>query len=450
MNIAFQTYLFLLIVCGGLALSAYRKEKDFFHPKVFIIGLFLLKNFVYLGTIAYDPAAFAHSMIYELNTDPDLAIAKYLILQTILFVVMFFSMKIKRTMGMGIEMQAQKLNFYFYRRLFYCLLLLTTGALMTFIINIGGLSALVLHWAVDRYEILSGNIAFYVASSLFFALAGVSLLLYAKGKINKLTLLCVLLVCMFTSIILKGGRSGVISLFIGIFILYNYVIKKVDFKFLFRQAYLLLFFVPLFSIIPMLRSQRGNEAFLKNPVEFIKESASLETSKQKGAFDGWADLSGAYIPIYLTDHFNTDNYWHGKSFLHLLEAPIPRKIFPQKGPIDEGRYITELVSGVNVSPPMSLNQLHLSYSWPSGTLGTWYMNFGLTGVIIAAFLMGKIIAFYYKKMKTGKNPVWLLTYPIFITTFSLSNHGIVSNGILFIVIFSTCWLVKKSTSLALN
>ena len=447
MNITLVICFLFLVLCFLFLIKSLKKEKDFFHPKVFIIGYFLLQNIIYLIAISRDPMAFSQSVPYKLESSPDLAIINYLAVQGLFFFVMFLGMNIKTRRDNTIP--ALEINVSFYLRFFYCVLFITIITFFLFVINNGGLMAIVANWAISRTDVLSGNIEFYVVHNLSPILAGLSMFLYAKKQISRFKMVSVILFVIFANIILKGGRGDAIIIILTVLILYNYIVKKIDYKFLSRQVYLLLLIIPFFIIIPLLRNADNNEAFLEDPISFVFSENRLGSDQNSGLMGG-ADLSRAYIPIFIIDHFNTNNFWYGASFFHLLEAPIPRSWYPQKGPVDEGRYITQIVIGGNVAPPISLNELNSSYSWPTRTIGTWYANFGLLGVIISAFLLGKIIAVYYNKMNVTRNPIWLLLYPSFLMTFQLSNLILTNFLILFSIVMITYKGVKIFSSVRVS
>src|SRR5690606_26344605 len=91
---------------------------------------------------------------------------------------------------------------------------------------------------------------------------------------------------------------------------------------------------------------------------------------------GSVTRSVSYIDHYLLvmEHFSVDNLWWGKSFIDILYASIPRKIFPDKPPVDDGVYLRSIAEGMDVTPPTPYKDMYQS-SWPPETIGTMYMNF---------------------------------------------------------------------------
>ncbi|MGQ7112601.1 hypothetical protein ACUOFC_34980, partial [Escherichia sp. TWPC-MK] len=65
------------------------------------------------------------------------------------------------------------------------------------------------------------------------------------------------------------------------------------------------------------------------------------------------------------------NVWLGKSYLDLFKAPLPRSIYPEKPPVDDGMYIRTIAEGYNVTPSRPVQELYAS-SWPPETLGSMY------------------------------------------------------------------------------
>ncbi|MGQ7148454.1 hypothetical protein ACUOA8_59935, partial [Escherichia sp. SS-MK2] len=75
--------------------------------------------------------------------------------------------------------------------------------------------------------------------------------------------------------------------------------------------------------------------------------------------------------------------------LDLFKAPLPRSIYPEKPPVDDGMYIRTIAEGYNVTPSRPVQELYAS-SWPPETLGSMYANFWIPGVVFGMYILGII------------------------------------------------------------
>ena len=131
------------------------------------------------------------------------------------------------------------------------------------------------------------------------------------------------------------------------------------------------------------------------------------------------------------------NLWYGKSFIDLFLGVIPRSLFENKPPLEEGVYIYSLVNGLNVSPSMPANQMY-SVAWPIDTIGVGYANFGTIGVATFAVMLGKIQSFFYINVRNNNNNIFILFIWVFLVfTFSFTNSGIFGliTNFIFIALF---------------
>ncbi|KAA6314588.1 hypothetical protein EZS27_034820, partial [termite gut metagenome] len=144
------------------------------------------------------------------------------------------------------------------------------------------------------------------------------------------------------------------------------------------------------------------------------------------------------IQLYILDHFNWDNMWYGKSYVDLFYSWIPRSIFIDKPPIDEGIYIANLYLGDSFQPTTPAHSM-VFYSWPPGTMGIGYINFHIIGIVLAYFILGriqKIIQLIFIEMNYA--PFILFLYTFIVIKFQLTNFYIFSaiNYILLLIVFS--------------
>lgn len=93
-------------------------------------------------------------------------------------------------------------------------------------------------------------------------------------------------------------------------------------------------------------------------------------------------------------YFDRNQYFLGTSYTSLIYAPVPRSIWPDKPPVEPGKYTLGMTAGDKITPPMP------SHTLPNEALppGVWenYWNFGLLGLTFAAFFSGFFVALVYK------------------------------------------------------
>ena len=143
--------------------------------------------------------------------------------------------------------------------------------------------------------------------------------------------------------------------------------------------------------------------------------------------------------MYIFGHFNFSNYWGGRVYLNIFTQWIPRSLFPNKPPMDDGMYLLNMMRGVSVSPNMSTSQLLYQTSVPFTMEGALYANFGWLGLIIGCFLVGVFYEYVYKVMKDcDYNILSIFIYQTVIFEFVPSVLHTVSPfiGILFMTIIT--------------
>jgi len=94
---------------------------------------------------------------------------------------------------------------------------------------------------------------------------------------------------------------------------------------------------------------------------------------------------GMVVLGYFLEH----DYWGLGNYYSVVIAPIPSNLFPDKPPVDTGRYLASIGWGWEVSPPVPKYSI-ASTSWPDRFLAG-YMSFGIFGY----FLLSGISGFFY-------------------------------------------------------
>jgi oligosaccharide repeat unit polymerase len=401
--------LLFFIISFSFIIFYYKKEKDIFHPGVFICGYYLLLNIPYLLIISLNPESIS-SLINLSHNTPDNAISKFLIIQTFytifLYIGIHFGRKRKFTALKSKIISIQKVPYV--PVLFYLTLFLTVFCFADYLISNGGIQSILYRISVGgRSEMISSN---FLSQFLFISISILACLLHCMYVCEKLSgfayffgILLILLIGLTS-----GGRGNALDTIMVILITYNFVSNRISVRYIFKLLPLVfIIFVPVIMIMPLLRNTTNMENFIDNPTDFIMENVQDSLDKQTNIY---SDISRAYIPIFITDYFNEDNYWHGRSFKDLFLSFIPRRFYKEKPPVDDGIYITALMNGYNVAPSMALEKIPANSSCPPRNY-VWYANFGLLGLLVSGFIVGKLCMFFYYKVYTEKGIYFLLLIP---------------------------------------
>jgi hypothetical protein len=130
------------------------------------------------------------------------------------------------------------------------------------------------------------------------------------------------------------------------------------------------------------------------------------------------------IQLYIIDHFNTENIWYGRSYIDLFYAWLPRSVFTDKPPVDDGMYIVNHYYGYFFQPSTPI-RLMIQTSWPPGTMGIGYINFHFIGIILAYFILGRLMKMGYLIFtKMRYSPLILFFYSFLVVKFQLTNFYI--------------------------
>jgi hypothetical protein len=190
--------------------------------------------------------------------------------------------------------------------------------------------------------------------------------------------------------------------------------------------------------VPILRTSGG----------FEKMTSDIDTARKDVADNMKEILQGnKYVEtqIFIMAHFNLDNIWLGRTFISILYAPIPRKYYADKPPLDDGVIIHTLLMGYNAHSNMSMRQLSAS-SWPPGTMGTMFMNFWYPGVIVGMFLLGVIYQYTFRRLIRKECSIAALAiYILVVWRFQLSTLNIVNTitGLAIILVFHVTFLGRR-------
>lgn len=276
-----------------------------------------------------------------------------------------------------------------------------------FIYTLGGLGFL---WEniEQRVRFRSGN-AWLTSFSTYLSTFGFLLYLYAisrrerkNKKIVIFSSLCLFLIVAF-SLSAFGARGPVISFTIMTIIAYSFWIKNIT---IFSKKIVLLAVVSVFFISFIGAGRDANVGyadFFSNPELYFENMQADFTDRvilRTGSFDRH---------FVIVSYFNDNDVWMGKGYLSLLPAPIPRSIYQNKPPVDDGVYVYNISVGRYVEP----NQPMYTYiwnSWPPGNL-KGFMEWHVFGYIFIILLSSIIVAALYRACWSyEKSPFWIFLY----------------------------------------
>lgn len=408
--------LFILILVFAFY---YNKYNDIFHPMCF---------FAILSSLRYVPSVYSGKTdTYVLLTDEGLSIFVFYTLITILFVCggyEFYVKHIKKTFVSIIEGGINKKPFSIGLTLF------VIGVLSRIVfINISGGLNYILSNIQQKLSIVSGY-GYLLALGSFMTFGIIYMLTsnYLKYNKNKKILFLLILIFILINLFLLGfmsDRTAPIRSLMIIVMAYHYHHKKIYLSSLFSPKILVIVLASIVFIVamPLLRNSQGFDYY------------GSVTDLISGALDNvfkiflWFSYTGR--DVFIFQHFNIDNYWLGSNVLNLLYAPIPKALYNQKPPVDEGFYLSNLVMGYDSSPPDYT--WYYNSSFPFDNQGIMYANFGITGLIIGAIAIGMVYAKTYKFLRANHyHPIAIVLTQYVMYNFAFTSHDIVA-------ILATCF-----------
>jgi len=286
-----------------------------------------------------------------------------------------------------------------------------------------------------RVELLSG-MGYEIKLSVFFITTSTYFLFFLNIKRNVIVAFSFVLLGLFFLSWL-GSRGTVLGLIILVMIVYYYKVKRFD---LMRLKYLL--FAPLLILLLIsmgkLREKGAYNRLMDNPVEFF--ASSLE-GIEKNIITYGADIYRDYV---IVNYFREHDFWLGKTYMSLLLAPVPRKYYPDKPPIDSGMYIVAIDKGYNIDPPVPSRDLP-GWGWPEGNM-VGYSNFGFLGLFLLNFFSACISVSIYKyavNSNFGLLPLFVYALVCSGGIVVLSPAGIVGIIFLFFSLYFFSFFLKK-------
>lgn len=406
------------------AYYGYKTSKDFFSPIPFY------NLFSYITIV---PRLLSMDANLYTNTLDKSTLTRYMIITclgilTVNFGFFVCDRRLKRTYSLDL-LESQSSSYsdststkeYKSDAFIFLLFIIGAASKVYLLLKSGGLSYI---WANinKRTTMLAGN---NYLNSLEILMIVATALMLEKALITRSRSYGVrtFVLAAITSLLLLsfGGRSSFVKLIVLLLFVVNFRYKRFVLSMMLRLRYILVFLAVALIIvmIPMVRSSDFADIYL-NPSLWFKY-AFLNISK---VFDS---ISAVDRDMMTYDLFANLSFWKGKSYLGLLYAWIPRSIFPDKPPVDDGVYLANLIWGFKVEPILPYNEIPLHSSSPFSSFGIMYANFGAFGVVIGALVLAWVYVYVYNRMaKNGYRISSVLIYGYLMFAFGLSIHAMLS------------------------
>lgn len=255
-----------------------------------------------------------------------------------------------------------------------------------------------------RKELMAGQ--YYnelLSNSLLTCGVLLSFLYYLKSK-SKLGLITFIVISGFTifGLVIFGARRPALMLILQILMLYHFVKNRITIRSLFNWKSLLCVVLLFFYVLmmPMLRESKNND-LVDNPTEWVEGA----TENSNTIFREFSYCDG---DLFAFDYFSKNSFWYGQSYLNIPLQIIPKSMFPNKPPMDDGMYLLNLMYGAQVTPNMPTDDLTYQTSVPFTLESSLYSNFGLLGIIIGCIIVGCLYQLTYKILIDTRCPIIML------------------------------------------
>ena len=418
------TYSILLSLCYFY--GAYIGRKDIFSPR-FIFNMFAwLKNIPYV--IDYISA----------NRISDDTVESYFFFKFISFICVNIGITIYERNSTNIKyvyQENKQRDNSAYLKTGIIVSIIGFAVKIKTILEGGGVFYILSHIQA-RKELMAGQ--YYnelFANSLLTCGVLLTLLCYLKEKNKKHLYIFIFIFAVTTfGLIVFGARRPAMMLLLQVIMLYHFISSKIKIYSIFKiRSLITIFAIALFVLLmPMLRS--GSETdYINNPTKWVE-----------GAVDNantlFREFSYCDGDLFAFNYFKNHEYWYGASYLNIPLQVIPRSIYPQKPPMDDGMYLLNMMYGEKVTPNMATADLYFQTSVPFTLESSLYSNFGLLGIIIGCLLVGIFYQYVYKVLTACYCPiVMILIYQEIIFVFVPS----VLHATSAIIICGVYWVIFK-------
>ncbi len=295
------------------------------------------------------------------------------------------------------------------------LTLIAIPVYIVFIEKMGGISSL---WTqIYLRTTLAAGLGYYqifYTSLLFIGGVLVLSVLFQQQKWVFAGLAFLFFAIIFAS---TGQRAPVATFVFALLLSWHYNVEKINRLFSITR---LLIFIGLVSFMFIFVQYRVGADSVEQDRQSISEFI------EEFEVDVISRLGIIERQVVVLGYFANHDVWYGRSYLGLLEAYRPRSTNSSKAPVDTGIYLKALADGMEVYPPMPVEELQPT-SWPEGNLAG-FMNFHIVGLILLPLISGWIIGSFYRNTiiySGALGPVIVYSLFAYMAPPSLSPFGIV-------------------------
>lgn len=440
MNFRILISLLLIIFVIILINNDYKRSNRIDSPGVVIGTLWLMMNVSSMIYLSCHDSYFDNIAMVFSSPDWGNMYLKYIVVQSVFFLFLY--------LGMWRKSYCESSSFYEFsqnferldikRILVVCLFFFSIAVFIMWKTN-GGLMGIISNFG-DRSGMNNNNILLQIGMSTPYILTTCACVYYNDFSENKRSLfrLITIIVGVVFGLMLTGGRKPFMMVLYYLFFFSLLGMTTFE-KGKYRKLLPIIPVVIILFLTPRVLRDRNNlDSFLSSG----QLTTSMYTDKSS---ESVSDLSYIYTYVGIVNYFNSENFYYGSSFIDLLYAYVPRRYMLDKPPVDEGMYVATLFrTGKLVDHPARLDDLYIA-SWPPETLGNAYMNFGILGVVLFAFILGNVYRWFYMKLQTStKHKLYfLIMYPFVIFAFQISNLRIVSFLTMTVTFFCILFLSKN-------
>ena len=281
------------------------------------------------------------------------------------------------------------------------------------IFSIGGIMYILIHLQA-RKSLMEGFYYNEMIATTFLTLSVILIELYWLAKStfrSKMLFFIVFIVAIMNSMVF-GARKPALDLLLLVLMTYHFCGSKLSIRGLFKPKSLLVIgiLIMYMVMIPMLRLEKESK-LIDNPKGWVEagleniSSISHEFSYMEGE-------------MFVFEYFDNDNIWLGRPYANIFLQWIPRSLYPNKPPMDDGMYLVNMMYGQQVTPDMSPDDMMYDTSEPFTMEGALYANFGFLGLVFGGFIIGLLYQFSYKLLiDTGAAILTLIIYREIVFTF---------------------------------
>jgi len=239
-----------------------------------------------------------------------------------------------------------------------------------------------------------------------------------------------------------GFRHAIALPVVQLLVAWHYGHARVSSKKIFATA---LIFISMFTVYGISRE-------IPAGIDFnFSEFASVATDKPELIYAVVSRSRGTEVVAAVTEKLRqTQDYEYGwPSLLETATIIVPKAIWP-----DKPQPISERFGNYFFGDTLTLARGYERDNWGGispTVVGEWYWHFGLVGVLIGLFILGRIAsAGYFTLRKYSDSKSVVLIYSIFFTSFSMfaESQQNFSNGLVLYaaVIYVTLRLIRRKAA----